>query len=182
MSKFTDALVVTPMADGLTWVVLKDFGYDIGQEGSGNSVEVPVGFMTDFASAPRIFWALIPKWGKYGNAAVIHDFLYWNQTMSRKRADDILFEAMDVLKVSAFHKYTIYRVVRWFGGTAWRRNQWDRAAGFERVLQDTAVKSGQGSGRPRLYRRAWMHARGVKESGGIAGEKPVAGKSAGAAG
>jgi hypothetical protein len=28
MSRFTDALVVSPLADGKTWVILRDFGYD----------------------------------------------------------------------------------------------------------------------------------------------------------
>src|SRR2546429_3829044 len=27
------------------------------------------------ASIPRLFWIALPKWGKYGNAAVIHDWL-----------------------------------------------------------------------------------------------------------
>lgn len=28
MSRFTDALVVTPMENGKTWVILSDFGYE----------------------------------------------------------------------------------------------------------------------------------------------------------
>jgi len=28
MSRFTDVLVVSPLADGKTWVILRDFGYD----------------------------------------------------------------------------------------------------------------------------------------------------------
>ncbi len=71
MSRFTRALVVSPLADGKTWVLVEPFAYDVGELGSGDTIEVRRGFMTDFASIPRLFWIALPKWGKYGNAAVI---------------------------------------------------------------------------------------------------------------
>lgn len=37
---------------------------------------VPKGFVTDFASVPEILQGLIPPTGRYGKAAVIHDYLY----------------------------------------------------------------------------------------------------------
>jgi hypothetical protein len=77
MSRFTEELLVSPLPDGRTWVIRRDFGYDVEEEGSGNTINVPIGFKTDFASVPRLLWSIIPRWGKYGNAAVIHDFLYW---------------------------------------------------------------------------------------------------------
>lgn len=94
MSKFTDILTVSPLADGRTWVLRKKFGYDIGEKGSGNSIDVPIRFMTDFASVPRLFRGLVSKWGKHGNAAVIHDYCYWTQTCCRKDSDKIFREAM----------------------------------------------------------------------------------------
>ena len=123
MSRFTESLVVTPLPDGKTWIILHDFGYEIGDEGSGNVINVPVGTYTDFASIPRPLWAIFPKWGKYGNAAVIHDWLYWDQSRSRREADDIFLEGMEILEVSAWTRKTIYYAVRWFGCFAWRSNQ-----------------------------------------------------------
>lgn len=79
MSVFTENLIVSPLPDGNTWVLRRKFSYDVGQEGSGETIAVPAGFITDFASVPRPLWAVFPKWGKYGNAAVIHDYLYWVQ-------------------------------------------------------------------------------------------------------
>src|SRR5437870_2938357 len=76
MSRFTDILLVSPLADGSTWVIMRDFGYDVGAEASGDHIEVAVGFQTDFATIPRPFWIILPKWGRYGNATVIHDWLY----------------------------------------------------------------------------------------------------------
>lgn len=39
-------------------------------------IRVPAGFVTDFASIPRAFWVVLPPTGKYGKAAVVHDYLY----------------------------------------------------------------------------------------------------------
>ena len=122
MSRFTEILLVSPLADGKSWVIKKDFGYDVGEEGSGDTINVPIGFMTDFASVPRPLWWLIPKWGKYGNAAVIHDYCYWEQSRSRKESDSIFREAMQVLEVSKWKTFLMYWAVRLGGGLAWLGN------------------------------------------------------------
>jgi len=157
MSRFTNALVVTPMADGKTWVTLRDFGYDVGEEGSGDTIDVRIGFKTDFASIPRLFWWLLPRWGKYGNAAVIHDWLYWTQERDRRSCDAITLEAMGVLQVPGWQKYSIYWAIRVFGWIAWYRNQWDRTAGFDRVAQETEFKATLKAERPGLLHRTIKH-------------------------
>ena len=123
MSRFTDTLIVSPIPDGRRWVIRSDFGYDVGEEGSGESINVPTGFITEFARVPRLLWALFPRWGKYGNAAVIHDFCYWRQKYSRSRVDEIFLEAMGVLGVRCFQKYALYYAVRLFGWIAWWSNK-----------------------------------------------------------
>jgi len=153
MSRFTDALVVTPLADGTTWVILRDFGYDVGAEGSGDTVSVAIGFQTDFASIPRVFWIVLPRWGKYGNAAVIHDWLYWAQERSRREADAIFLEGMGVLGVGMLTRWTIYLAVRAAGWFAWIRNRADRAAGFDRVAAVEHLKADVESARPGALRR-----------------------------
>jgi hypothetical protein len=120
---------------------MREFGYDVGAEGSQDQITVPVGFETDFASVPRVFWAILPKWGKYGNAAVIHDWLYWEQGRSRPAADAVFLEAMAVLGVSAVVRQTMYTAVRLFGWLAWYRNQADRADGYNRVLSILPIKA-----------------------------------------
>ncbi len=159
LSLFTEQLVVTPLSDGRTWVILRPFGYDVGNVGSGDTVKVKTGFMTDFASIPRLLWIFLPCWGKYGNAAVIHDWLYWAQKRSRKEADGIMLEGMKVLKVPCWQKYPIYMAVRLFGQMAWKRNQWDRDAGFKRVLISYRLKTGDESNRPSLISRTLEHFR-----------------------
>jgi hypothetical protein len=158
VSQFTDVLVVSPLADGKTWVIVRHFGYDVGAENSGDRIGVAIGFKTDFATVPRPFWIVLPKWGRYGNATVIHDWLYWTQTRPRREADVIFLEAMGVLGVSSLVKYPMYWAVRLFGGLAWYRNQADRADGFDRVLADVRFKSVVGSERKGTLRQVASYA------------------------
>jgi|CXWL01.1.fsa_nt_gi hypothetical protein len=132
-----------------------DFGYGYGEE----RIEVAEGFETDFASVPSLLWWILPQWGTYGNAAVVHDWLYWKQDRSRTEADGIFLEGMSLLGVSAWKKYLMYVAVRAFGWLGWWRNQWDRAAGFNRVRQQKVVEAGESSRRPGVSRRVWQHYR-----------------------
>jgi hypothetical protein len=50
--------------------------------------------------------------GKAGNAAVIHDWVYWNHSLSGKEADDIFFERMELLEGPSWKRKTIYYAVR----------------------------------------------------------------------
>lgn len=141
MSRFTKILLVSPLADGRTWVLRDEFGYDVGAEGSGDTIDVPVGFLTDFASIPRILWWLFPKWGRYGNAAVIHDFCYWEQRRSRRRSDEIFLEAMGVLRVERLTRTILFWAVRLFGWWAWRRTRRYKAHGWTKITTRTLAKS-----------------------------------------
>jgi hypothetical protein len=160
MSRFTAPLAVSPLADGRTWVVLRAFGYDVGEKGSGDRIDVAVGFMTDFASIPRLLWAALPVWGKYGNACVIHDWLYWQQERPRAAADRILLEAMAVLDVGRSTRWAIFAAVRIFGGIAWLRNRADRLAGAQRVLRAPFAAGRPAAPRIGQARRLWRHATG----------------------
>jgi hypothetical protein len=157
MSRFTSILQVSPLADGRTWVLRSEFGYDVGAEGSNDQITIPVGFQTDFASIPRPFWAVLPKWGTYGNAAVIHDWLYWKQDRSRADADAVLLEGMVVFGVSSFVRYTIYTAVRLFGWLAWYRNQADLADGYQRVLKTLPTKATETCQRRSQYVQITRH-------------------------
>lgn len=131
MSRFTEALVVSPLADGRTWVIL---------------------------TIPRPFWVILPKWGRYGNASVIHDWLYWMQTRPRREADAIFLEARGVLGVTPLVKHAMYWAVHLFGGLAWYRNRAERAGGFDRVFRDLHLKSVVRSQRRGVLRQLASHA------------------------
>ena len=97
------------------WVTTNTFTYYIGYKNSDRYVTVPIGYLTDGASVPRLFWNIIPPWGKYSQAAVLHDYLCdYGVIMSvqgnavlpimvnRKEIDEIFYEALAVLNVNKF--------------------------------------------------------------------------------
>ena len=98
-------------------------------------VQVPRGFVTDFASIPRPFWSLLRPDGDYTHAAIIHDFLYWTQSTPRNKADEILKLAMQDLKVEDATVAIIYKAVARFGESAWKENAALKAKGEKRTLR-----------------------------------------------
>ena len=128
MSQFTTPLVVEHL-DGRLWELRENFEYHLVYPAKNQSdiIQVPESFRMDFASIPRIFWAILPPTGLYGKAAVIHDWLYRTQYYSRKRADIIFLEGMEVLGVPKWKRVVMYRAVRVFGWNAWRKNDKEKA-------------------------------------------------------
>jgi hypothetical protein len=104
--------------DGKDWEVFEAFVY---QPTTGPAVLVPAGFTTDFASIPRFFWRVLPPTGRYGKAAVIHDYIYRTPTapFTRAEADGIFRDAMKDLGVGWFTRTVMFRAVRLFGGGAY---------------------------------------------------------------
>jgi hypothetical protein len=107
---------------------------DKGQEHL-KSVKVPIGFVTDFASIPRVFWSVLPSDGKYTHPAIVHDYLYWTQTAPREHADQILKIMMEDFSVNGVNVGLIYSAVRTFGGSAWESNAKLKASGERRILK-----------------------------------------------
>jgi len=118
------------MSDGRRWKLHRSFTYHVGSEYSNMVVVVPAGSITDFASIPSIFWSLLPSWGKYGKAAVVHDWLYHQHnilsrgsksSITRKEADIIFYEGMLVSGTRRWKAEVMYWAVRLFGQLAWRK-------------------------------------------------------------
>ena len=98
------------------------FTYYVGSTLSGEAIYVPEDFLTDGASIPKIFWSIIGGvLGRYGAAAVLHDFLYVEGIYTRRRSDKIFLEAMKVLKVSWWKRRAMYYAVRGFAWGPWKR-------------------------------------------------------------
>lgn len=104
-------------------------------------VHVPKGFVTDFASVPRPFWSLFRPDGDYAYAAVLHDFLYWNQDREKHEADEVFRLAMNDLKITDRDATILYEAVNRFGESAWEENTKLKAAGERRVLRILPEKS-----------------------------------------
>lgn len=99
------------------------------------AVSVPIGFVTDFASIPRVLWSALPRDGDYVWAAVVHDYPYWTQSTTRQQADDILNAAMMDLHNPSIQRVQIYDGVRLGGELSWQANARLKAAGETRILK-----------------------------------------------
>jgi len=121
MSSFLNQLVISPMPDGRRWKLVEPFRYRVGSMDSDNIIAVPVDTITDFASIPRMFWSILPPWGRYGKAAVLHDYLYKAGGCTRLYADYILHEAMGVLGVAWWKRWVMYKAVRVGAWAVWKK-------------------------------------------------------------
>ncbi len=86
-------------------------------------VHVPWGFETDLASVPRlpVVFFFFGDIGPY--AAVVHDWLYSGRSdvaVSRRAADDVLLEALEVTGVPWWRRWPMWLAVRLFGRGYWR--------------------------------------------------------------
>jgi hypothetical protein len=101
---------------------------------TNDTITVPTGFVTDFASIPRALWTLLSPTGPYRLAAVVHDWLYWDQGCTRDQADNLLYIAMQEERAGAVPSAAVYSGVRFGGSFAWDGNRAERARGEPRVL------------------------------------------------
>ena len=131
MNNFLGPLIVEYI-DGDKWRVVEGFSYRVGDPNGRTVVHVPRDFITDFASMPLGIVFKSPG-GKWDKAAVVHDVLYWRgyvehdqrqKRITRKDADDIFKEAMQVAGVNWFARQIIWSGVRIGGSSIWNKYRW----------------------------------------------------------
>lgn len=105
-----EKLILTP-AGFKTWELVKPFKTSI----YNYEIVVPKGFKTDLASTPRLLWVLLPPFGRYSQAAVVHDYLYRIEH-DRKEADAIFYELMLRYDTYKWKARLMWLAVRLFGG------------------------------------------------------------------
>ena len=115
MSAFLTKCVFTPDSDGATYTLDEPLIYHSDLVNA--DITVPTGFVTDLASVPRIFWDIFPPFGKYTQAAIIHDYIYKGHNYPRGTCDNIFLEAMIVLGVSWISRNIIWSQLRLWGWT-----------------------------------------------------------------
>jgi hypothetical protein len=127
MGKFLTDLEVRQIEDTSeqgrgTWRLLAPLRY---QADNGFVYEVPVGFVTDFATVPRIP-LIFDLDGDRGNlAGTLHDWLYTapHPVASRAIADSMLREALLAQGCPSWVAWTFYIGVRIGGASHWQTNQ-----------------------------------------------------------
>lgn len=104
---------------GLPFVLYETFTYYSAV--LGRLIEVPKGFVTDLASVPRVLWRILPPFGAYDHAAVVHDFLYRTNGVTRAEADAVFREAMVMTQVGRVTRWLLYTGVRMGGWVPWNK-------------------------------------------------------------
>ncbi len=122
------------------FIVAQDFVVRIEHEGFRYVLTVPKGFITDFASVPRIA-QLLPGFGKAemsAHAAVVHDFLYCSQgrvgvqwgisgtvllELTRQACDQQLYDGLRASGYSRPVAAMFYTAVRAGGWLYWIRRR-----------------------------------------------------------
>lgn len=132
-----DPLVVQRFVEPIYFLVKPIQWRPTQPSGKFKEVVVPTGFVTDLASIPRLFWSALRPDGDYAYAAIVHDYLYWEQSPSIPRvdADEIFRLAMKDLDVSTFKSAAIIKAVRAMGEDAWNQNTKLKAKGERRLLK-----------------------------------------------
>lgn len=78
---------------------------------------VPPRYRTDFASVPRLAWSLVPRFGAYTAATVLHDWLITDAldrgAASSREVDRTFRQAMAELGVSIPRRWLMWAGVRW---------------------------------------------------------------------
>ena len=85
------------------------------------TVVVPVGFVSDLASIPRIIWVLFSPWD-IALESLFHDQLYRQQPVRRVVADAALMSMLEERECVWYVRWAVYLGVRMFGWLAWNKN------------------------------------------------------------
>jgi hypothetical protein len=84
---------------------------------TGITYTVPVGFITDFLSVPRVPLVFDIMGDCAHEAATLHDWLYTEKVEPRFKADRILVEAAIATGIPSWKAWAMYFAVRAFGSS-----------------------------------------------------------------
>lgn len=111
-SHFITKLVVEQISD-TEWRLIEPLAYF--SERLDRQITVPKGFVTDFASVPRLPFAYMIFGNIAQEEAVIHDYLYHKSGVSREDADAVFDEAMQVKGKWWWRRKLMWSGLRLFG-------------------------------------------------------------------
>lgn len=104
------------------WVVAQNIEIVLSD---GLFIVIPRGFETDLSSTPKWLWGVVPPYGDFLLAALIHDYLYVMKLRDRKYADFEMLIWSRALNndtwLQRLDNEIRYVFVRWFGRWVWRR-------------------------------------------------------------
>ena len=100
-----------------------------------HKIIVPVGFITDLASIPSALWWWESPHETTLAPAILHDYLYWQQTCTKDESDAVMYLAMEELGLNYVKNVLIYTGLRTpFAKSAWDKNSEARISGESRFF------------------------------------------------
>lgn len=125
--KYGGRVLVTPL-DARRWRLVEPVCY----AGNIDRFIVPAGYVTDFASVPRVAVWLVPAYGRYTAPAILHDYLITDcipaGRITSVDVDGLFRRAMRESGVPPVKRWLMWAGVRW--GAAFNRH---RSAGWWRT-------------------------------------------------
>ena len=110
-----DDAAITFSAKNTTWRVTAPLVFY--SEHLAREITVPAGFITDFASVPRLPVAYLLAGGEADEASVVHDYLYHSHELARADADAVFEEAMAATGQPWWRRKLMWAGVRLFGAS-----------------------------------------------------------------
>lgn len=88
-----------------------------------HNIKIPAGFVFDGASIPRLLRWLFSRVGApHQVAALLHDWMYSEQLVSRRHADRMYFRVCKKMGVGTGAAAAMYLALILFGSAAWAKN------------------------------------------------------------
>ena len=121
--------LVVRRLDAETWAVVHPLVY----RGDRDRFVVPAGFGTDFATVPRLVSWLVPRFGVFTLAAVLHDWLctegITSGVVTSREADGLFRRVMREQGVPVLRRWLMWCGVRWGAlASSLRRPGWLHSA------------------------------------------------------
>lgn len=104
----SETKLVVEQLDKNCWELRAPLIYHGGKE----TFTIEEGFRTDFATVPFFLTWLVPRYGSYTNAAVLHDWLLKQKRLSRCDCDGIFRRALREIGVPFLRRWVMWAGVR----------------------------------------------------------------------
>lgn len=102
--------------------LMEPFYVQIEWHGRPVVVRAPKGFVTDLASVPRGLWWVFPPFGRWTEAAIVHDWLY-SQGWDREESDGVLARLMERLGCGRLVVWAFWSQVRLWGWANFKKKK-----------------------------------------------------------
>lgn len=93
------------------WVTMNAYSILIDEK----LITIPKHYRTDLASVPKLFWIFVAIYELGITPPIVHDFLYKEARLNRKKADDLFLKMMKKEQVKPRKMWAAYWSVRFFG-------------------------------------------------------------------